>query len=233
VDAPAYWLVVPAAGSGRRMAAGATDCPKQYRRLAAATLIEQALAPFLADHRCQGVVVALADGDSRWRELPFAHDPRIATVTGGRERRDSVAAGLATVAARTAAADPWVLVHDAARPCVSRAEIDALLAALATSPDGALLGLPVSDTLKRATADLRVASTVSRDGVWRALTPQAFRLRRLQAALAAGGTATDEAGAVEALGDRPRLVAGSPFNIKVTEPADLLFAAQLLSGGVR
>jgi 2-C-methyl-D-erythritol 4-phosphate cytidylyltransferase len=232
VDAPAYWLVVPAAGSGRRMAAGATDCPKQYRRLAAATLIEQALAPFLADQRCLGVVVALADGDRRWRELPLARDPRIATVTGGRERRDSVAAALAAVAAR-AASDPWVLVHDAARPCVSRAEIDALLAALATSPDGALLGLPVADTLKRATADLRVASTVSRDGVWRALTPQAFRLRRLQAALAAGGTATDEAGAVEALGDQPRLVAGSPFNIKVTEPADLLFAAQLLAGGGR
>jgi 2-C-methyl-D-erythritol 4-phosphate cytidylyltransferase len=165
--------------------------------------------------------------------LPLARDPRIATVTGGGERRDSVAAGLAAVAARARREDPWLLVHDAARPCVSRGELDALLAALAASPDGALLGLRVRDTLKRASADDRIAATVSREGVWRALTPQAFRLRRLLAALEACGSATDEAGAVEALGDRPRLVAGSPFNIKVTEPADLLFAAQVLAGGVR
>ena len=203
--------------------------PKQYLPLAGRTVIEHALAPFLADPACRGVIVALAPGDVRFATLAVARDPRVATVSGGLERRDSVAAGLAALAARVDD-DPWVLVHDAARPCLPPADLTALLGSLPDSPAGALLAIPVVDTLKRAADDGAVAATVPRAGLWRAQTPQAFRLARLAAALASQPSATDEASAVEALGDRPRLVAGSPDNIKITAPADLAPAARQLGG---
>ena len=232
---------MPAAGAGTRLHADAEAgaragaeawpaVPKQYLPLAGATVIEHALAPFRADARCEGIVVALAAGDRWWQELPVARDPRVVTVTGGRERGDSVAAGLAAVRARVAARDPWVLVHDAARPCASAEELERLLAAIEDAPDGALLALRMTDTVKRAGDDGCVVATVDRARLWRALTPQAFRLRRLEAALAAGAPASDEAGAVERLGDRPRLVAGSPLNVKITAAADLAFAQRVLAG---
>jgi len=248
-DAPArvvlaaisYWLVMPAAGSGTRLHADAQlgaragaeawpAVPKQYLPLAGATVIEHALAPFRADPRCEGIVVALAAGDRWWQALPAARDRRVVTVTGGRERGDSVAAGLAAVRARVGMRDPWVLVHDAARPCASDEELGRLLAAIEHAPHGALLALRMTDTVKRAGEDGCVVATVERARLWRALTPQAFRLRRLETALASGGPASDEAGAVERLGDRPRLVPGSPLNIKITEPADLVLARRVLTG---
>lgn len=222
-----YWLVLPAAGAGRRFGA---ELPKQYHPLAGRLVIEHALAPFLADARCAGVVVAVAPDDARWPALAAASHPKVRTTAGGAERRDSVAAGLAVVAAHVGDADPWVLVHDAARPCMPAADLDALLAALADSPAGALLAAPLADTLKRDDGDGRVECTVPRERLWRALTPQAFRLQRLRAALAAGLSATDESSAVEALGDRPRLVAGSTTNVKITRPADLEFARRVLMG---
>jgi 2-C-methyl-D-erythritol 4-phosphate cytidylyltransferase/2-C-methyl-D-erythritol 2,4-cyclodiphosphate synthase len=141
-----------------------------------------------------------------------------------------VAAGLAWLGAQLADpdADPWVLVHDAARPCLPRQDLARLLAALDEAPDGALLAARIVDTVKRAGADGRVTATVAREGLYRAQTPQAFRLRRLAAALAAAPGATDEASAMEAAGAKPRLVAGSVENIKVTEPGDLGLAARLL-----
>lgn len=207
--------------------AEAAPLAKQYLPLAGRTVIEHALAPFLADPACLGVVVALAAGDSRFATLAVAQDPRVAVVTGGAERRDSVAAGLAWLAAR-APADAWVLVHDAARPCLPRADLERLLAALPAAPDGALLALRIADTVKREGADTRVEATVPRAGLWRAQTPQAFRLAPLAAALAASPAATDESSAVEAQGGRPLLVPGSPANLKVTEPGDLAQAARLL-----
>ncbi len=132
--------------------AEAAPLAKQYLPLAGRTVIEHALAPFLADPACLGVVVALAAGDSRFATLAVAQDPRVAVVTGGAERRDSVAAGLAWLAAR-APADAWVLVHDAARPCLPRADLERLLAALPAAPDGALLALRIADTVKREGAD--------------------------------------------------------------------------------
>ncbi len=219
---------MPAAGHGKRM--GATDgLPKQYLPLAGRTVIEHALAPFLADPGCLGAIVALAPGDTVFGTLAVARDPRVTPVTGGRERRDSVAAGLAALAARVSG-DPWVLVHDAARPCLPAADLASLLGALPGSPDGALLAVPLVDTLKRSGADGAVDATVPRAGLWRAQTPQAFRLGRLAEALGRHAAATDEASAVEALGDRPRLVEGSPDNLKITAPADLAPAARLLGG---
>lgn len=223
-----YWLVMPAAGSGRRMG---LQQPKQYLSLAGRTVVEHALAPFLADGRCAGVVVALAADDATWPTLAVAREPRVHAVTGGARRQDSVAAGLAAIAARVGAEDPWVLVHDAARPCLAAADLDALLAVLPDAPDGALLARPVADTLKRAGADHAVERTVERAALWHALTPQAFRLRALAAALGAAGEVTDESAAIEARGGRPRLVRGSARNIKVTHAADLELAAALLPGG--
>jgi 2-C-methyl-D-erythritol 4-phosphate cytidylyltransferase/2-C-methyl-D-erythritol 2,4-cyclodiphosphate synthase len=218
---------MPAAGRGRRMAE-AESLPKQYLPLAGRTILEHALEPFRADPACRGIVVALAADDSRFAALPLARDPRIATVVGGAERRDSVAAGLAWLRTQAADRDPWVLVHDAARPCLPRADLARLLAALADAPDGALLASRIVDTVKRGGADGRVAATVARDGLYRAQTPQAFRLERLATALAGFPAATDEASAMEAAGARPRLVAGSAANIKVTEPDDLVLAGRLL-----
>ncbi len=223
-----YWLVMPAAGHGRRMNEAA-GLAKQYLPLAGRCVIEHALAPFLADPHCRGIVVALAAGDQRFGSLPPASDPRVSTVIGGAERRDSVAAGLAALSSRAAATD-WVLVHDAARPCLPATDLAALLDALPGSPAGALLAVPLVDTLKRADGEGAVLATLPRAGLWRAQTPQAFRHGRLQQALERHPAATDEASAVEALGDQPRLVEGSPDNLKVTTAADLVQAARIIGG---
>jgi 2-C-methyl-D-erythritol 4-phosphate cytidylyltransferase / 2-C-methyl-D-erythritol 2,4-cyclodiphosphate synthase len=223
-----YWVVLPAAGAGRRM--GSTVVPKQYLRLDGRTILEHAVAPFLADDDCRGVVLALAADDFTFPTLPLASDPRIHTTPGGAQRRDSVLAGLRYLSAY-APAQSMVLVHDAARPCLSAADLAALKAALTHSADGALLALRVADTVKRADDGDRVSGTVPRDGLWRAQTPQGFPLGRLIAALEACPGATDESSAVEATGGRPRLVAGSPDNLKITEPADLVAAVRSVTGG--
>jgi 2-C-methyl-D-erythritol 4-phosphate cytidylyltransferase / 2-C-methyl-D-erythritol 2,4-cyclodiphosphate synthase len=224
-----YWLVMPAAGSGRRFG-GAV--PKQYLSLAGRCVIEHALAPFLGDPRCHGVVVALDATDTTFGTLPPARDARVRRVQGGARRCDSVANALQAI---NGSDDSWVLVHDAARPCVTRAEIDALLAACASDSAGGLLAAPLADTLKRGDESQRVVETPSRTGLWRALTPQMFRLgllrQALQAAQAAGREPTDESQAVEWLGGQPRLVAGSAGNLKITTAADLTLAAALLAPG--
>jgi 2-C-methyl-D-erythritol 4-phosphate cytidylyltransferase len=217
---------MPAAGSGARFGRAV---PKQYMALAGRTVIEWALAQFILDPRCAQIVVALAPGDEHFGGLGLAEAARVSTVTGGALRADSVAAALAAV---DGADEDWVLVHDAARPCVTAGEVDALLQGAATSPAGALLALPLADTLKRATPERRVMETPSRESLWRALTPQMFTrgmLRRaLHAARAQGRIPTDEAQAVEWLGEQPLLVPGNPQNLKVTEAADLALAQGIL-----
>jgi 2-C-methyl-D-erythritol 4-phosphate cytidylyltransferase len=221
-----YWLVMPAAGIGRRFGA---DRPKQYAPLCGRTVIEWALAPFLADSRCAGAVVALAEDDPYWTTI--APPSRVLVAAGGRERSHSVRNGLAALADR-AAGDDWVLVHDAARPCLARQDLDRLLMELGSHPVGGLLATPAADTLKRADAARNVQQTVDRAGLWRALTPQMFRYGRLCEALdrahADGRVPTDEAQAVEWLGDVPQLVAGAAANLKITSAADLALAAALL-----
>jgi 2-C-methyl-D-erythritol 4-phosphate cytidylyltransferase len=153
----------------------------------------------------------------------------VSTVAGGAQRADSVLAGLESMRTDD---DEWVLVHDAARPCVCAAEIDALLEAAGSDEVGGLLAVPLADTLKREAAG-RVCETPSRDSLWRALTPQMFRLGALRAALQAardaGRSPTDEAQALEWQGRRPRLVIGSALNLKITTAADLLLATAILS----
>jgi 2-C-methyl-D-erythritol 4-phosphate cytidylyltransferase len=205
--------------------------PKQYLQLAGRSVIEWALTPFLERSDCERIVVVLAENDRRWRKQSLAHDPRIVTATGGAERVDSVRAGLRSLAL-DAAEDDWVLVHDAARPCLRATDLSRLIDELADDGVGGMLGAPVVDTLKRADAADRVQATVSRESLWRALTPQMFRFgvldRALRAASETAPTPTDEAQAVEALGLQPRLVRGDPDNIKITLPEDIERAERLL-----
>jgi len=248
-----YWLIMPAAGAGRRFSESASaraaapadragapapgdPVPKQYAQILGRTLIEWALAPFAADARCAGIVLALAPGDPHWPRIAKRVGARFETVTGGSERCHSVRAALGALAGRIAAED-WVLVHDAARPCLARADVDRLLADCAAHPAGGLLGAPAADTLKVRGPDREVERTLERRGVWRALTPQMFRYgplcAALDAALGSGRIPTDEAQALEWAGERPLVVSGSPFNIKVTTAEDLSLAAALLAGPSR
>jgi 2-C-methyl-D-erythritol 4-phosphate cytidylyltransferase / 2-C-methyl-D-erythritol 2,4-cyclodiphosphate synthase len=233
------WAIVPAAGRGARFAASTADsAPKQYAMLLGATVLEWSLRALLAEPRVHAVVVALARDDAHWPSvLPKLASPKLQTTIGGESRQDSVMNGLEFLA-QQAAADDWVLVHDAARPCLSTADLGALLDAVgagAARPNsaaagGAVLAAPIVDTVKRELGDH--IATVDRQGLWRALTPQVFAFAQLHHALKeaalAGFAATDEAQAVERMGLRPALVQGSPFNVKITRLADLAVASNIL-----
>ena len=223
------WALVPAAGSGRRFGA---DIPKQYLQAAGKPLIEHALDALLSHAAVEGVVVALVAGDPHWPGWTTLHGKPVLTCIGGGERADSVLAALRALPTGVAT-DALVLVHDAARPNLRAPDILRLHAAALAHADGAILAAPVRDTLKRADAETNISMTEPRDGIWRALTPQAFRrdllLRALEAARADGVVVTDDAQAVERLGLHPRLVEGREDNLKVTTPADLALAEFLLA----
>lgn len=227
------WAVVPAAGSGQRFGAG---MPKQYAAIDGQPLLYWTLSRLAQVRRIEGLMVVLAAADPRWPGWTEIDGKPLRTTPGGAQRADSVVAGLRALP-KEAAPDDFVLVHDAARPCVRVADIDRLIDAVGDG-DGGLLAAPVSDTIKREArpADddrhARVAETVSRAGLWRALTPQLFRRAALTAALQAAGArgaaATDEAQAMEWAGVRPLLVEGAQDNIKVTTAHDLALARFLL-----
>ena len=221
-DLPAFWAVIPAAGVGARMAA---DRPKQYLQLGGRTILEHSLGCFLDHPRLKGLVVSLAIDDPYWPTLACATDPRIQRADGGSERSGSVLNALLQLNALGASDDDWVLVHDAARPNLSRDDLDKLFAELADDPVGGLLAVPARDTLKRVDKHGRVVDTVDRSLIWQAYTPQMFRLGALHRALAdslvADAVITDEASAMEWSGQAPRLIEGRSDNIKVTRPEDL------------
>ncbi len=210
---------------------GAASAPKQYLPLAGRTVIEWSLAPFLHRDDISTIVVVLAPDDFWWGELPAGSNDAVTTAIGGDERVHSVLAGL-TVLAERAHEQDWVLVHDAARPCLADDDLQRLIARIADDEVGGLLAAPLVDTLKRADGGDRVLATISRDLLWRALTPQIFRYGLLRRALSLAVdnnlAVTDESQAIEALGLRPRLVVGDADNIKVTIPADLQLAEQIL-----
>lgn len=220
------WGVIPAAGAGRRF--GGT-VPKQYLDLDGAPVIEHSIGALLEHQAICGCMVALSFEDEWWSQTRYAEDPRVERVAGGAERSDSVASALEALGAKTSAQD-WVLVHDAARPCLTRCDLDRLIAALDGEPVGALLAVPVHDTVKAASdqGEARVVQTLPRHRLWRAYTPQAFRLGQLQAALhhcrAHGIAITDDASAIEQLGLQPRLVEGRADNLKITHAEDLRLA---------
>ncbi len=224
--APKHWVVLPAAGAGRRFGG---PVPKQYLPLRGRRVIEHSIGVFVEHPLIAGCVLALSPEDEWWPETTYADHPLVERVPGGAERSDSVANAL-TALADQAAAEDWVLVHDAARPCLVAPDLDRLLAALIDEPVGALLAVPLHDTVKAAEEAIggRVERTLPRQQLWRAYTPQAFRLGQLREALAycqAQGIAiTDDASAMEQLGLRPLLVEGRVDNIKITRPEDLPLA---------
>jgi 2-C-methyl-D-erythritol 4-phosphate cytidylyltransferase len=224
-----YFAIVPAAGSGSRFGA---EKPKQYLDLLGRPLIFHTLAALTAHPLIERVWVVLAPDDPYWPRADWqALGPKLETLRcGGATRADSVRNGL-RAASMVAADDDWILVHDAARPCLTTTLLDRLIEQLADDPVGGLLAVPVADTLKRADAGQRVAATVARDHLWQAQTPQMFRYGQLQSALENNAAVTDEAGAIEAAGLAPRLVAGDMTNLKVTYPADLALAALILRAG--
>lgn len=227
MNSPRFWLVIPAAGVGARMQA---DRPKQYLQLAGRCIIEHSLDCFLDHPDLLGVVVCLAPDDPYWPKLACAQDPRIQRANGGPERADSVLQGLLQLSQMGADEADWVLVHDAARPNLSRVDLDRLLTELADDPVGGLLAVPARDTLKRAGADGRVAQTIDRSQIWQAFTPQMFRFGALQRALAdalvSAVAITDEASALEWAGQAPRLIEGRADNLKITRPEDLEWLRQ-------
>jgi 2-C-methyl-D-erythritol 4-phosphate cytidylyltransferase len=218
------WAILPAAGVGRRM--GST-VPKQYLELAGRAVIEHALDLFVSHARIAGVVVALGVEDGYWETTAYAAHPRVRRAPGGAERCHSVLNALAALDGQ-ADADDWVLVHDAARPCLRPDDLERLIDGLLDDAVGGLLGIPVRDTMKRAGTGERIETTVDRSNLWHAYTPQMFRLgllrRALHEALEAGDLVTDDASAIERLGLAPRLIEGHADNIKITRAEDLPLA---------
>ncbi len=223
------WGVIPAAGIGARMA---SEQPKQYLEIAGKSLLQHSLDALLAIAAVEAVVVALGAGDTWAPVLPCS---RVRLAVGGARRADSVLAALRALQ-EIAHEDDWVLVHDAARPCLSPADGERLVAAVLASGSGALLAEPVVDTIKRVAADGRVLGTLDRSELWRAQTPQMFRLGELAAALdralRAGVPITDEASAMEWAGHPVAVVPGSTRNLKVTVPDDLALAAFYLGQSI-
>lgn len=209
-----------------------TSIPKQYLPLADKTVLEHTLDTLLSCRQLAGVVLVLSEGDGYWESIQARYlDQPLETAIGGAERCHSVLNGLKQLAGR-AREDDWVLVHDAARPCVRLSDIEKLISVLSSSTDGGLLGVPVADTMKRADSEHRITATVDREGLWHAYTPQMFRVGRLRAALQQAIDndllVTDEASAMEHAGYQPRMVQGQRDNIKITVPADLELAAWYL-----
>lgn len=213
--------VVPAAGIGSRMQ---TECPKQYLKICNQTILEHAVAGLLAHPRIRQVIVAISPDDRFFMSLPLAANPSVTVVTGGQTRADSVLAGL-----QVAGDAGWVLVHDAARPCLHPDDLERLLAITPVSKVGGILATLVRDTMKRSEPGASlIAHTVDRENLWHALTPQLFPLELLRhcllRALNEGATITDEASALEYCGFHPQLISARADNIKVTRPEDLALA---------
>jgi 2-C-methyl-D-erythritol 4-phosphate cytidylyltransferase len=226
---PRRFGLIPAAGGSSRF--GGAE-PKQYALLAGVPVLRHTIRALNESIALEAVFVVLARDDGHYAQRIGEIPGVMPLYCGGPTRAESVTNGLAAIGQYVAAED-WVLVHDAARPCVDVATLHRLLNELEDEPVGGLLAVPLADTLKRAEsgAGLRVAATEDRAGMWCAQTPQMFRYAILQHAFrqAYGKTITDEAQAVEALGVKPRLVLGSPANIKVTYPEDLELAEAILA----
>lgn len=220
--------LVPAAGLGMRLG---DALPKQYLDLNGFPMIHHALAALTAVARIGKVLVILAPGDRHWDSFGWSSLSGKVEVArcGGASRGESVLNGLQHIAPSMDNGD-WVMVHDAARPCIRVGLIEQFVDELAEDPVGGLLAQPLADTLKAADDNLRVARTVPREGLWRAQTPQMFRFGMLRDALQQRPESTDESQAIEAMGHAPRLVAGDSFNLKVTFTADLRLARMLLRG---
>ncbi len=216
-----FWAVIPAAGVGKRMH---SNIPKQYMNLGENLVIERTLITLLDHYGIAGAVVAISKDDQYWQELAFSHHKPFFVVDGGEERSDSVLNALNRLL-EIADEDDWALVHDAARPNVCPADVMSLILEGCKEPDGALLGYRVKDTMKKTDELGKVITTVSRDNLWHALTPQMFPIKILRDVIVQaneqGVTITDDASAMELAGYRPKFIDGKATNIKITTPEDL------------
>ncbi len=214
------WCVVPAAGIGSRMQA---ETPKQYLKLNKLTILDTTLERLLSTDKLELIVVSLTPDDSEWHKSIFSNHRKVITVQGGRERVDSVLNGISALKQRASIND-WVLVHDAVRPCVRVSDIELLIKKALESQIGAILVAPLHDTIKESD-DGFSAKTLDRSALWRALTPQVFKINQLELALTKAKeyalNVTDEASAVEQLGQPVQLVKSHTDNIKITSPEDL------------
>jgi 2-C-methyl-D-erythritol 4-phosphate cytidylyltransferase len=219
-----FFALVPAAGFGARMG---HELPKQYLPLAGQPMIFHALDTLCSSPEISTVFVVLAPDDTLFHTYDWSRfgDKLQPLYCGGEMRADTVLNGLL---ASELEPDDWVLVHDAARPCLTRAQLSKLIAEVRDDAVGGILAVPVADTLKRADDNGRIARTEERAGLWQAQTPQMFRAGLLAQALQQCKNVTDEASAVEALGLLPKLVLGETSNFKVTYPQDLMLAELLL-----
>ena len=219
--------VVPAAGVGTRMKA---NCPKQYLKIDGLTILEHTVLKLLSHSNISQVILVISEDDEYFNETSLATHPDIITVDGGNERVDSVLAGLKAIDEKN---NHWVLVHDAARPCLEFADIDALINSCRQTNHGGILASPVRDTMKTSDSQLQVTATVERSTLWHALTPQMFQTKLLidaiERALADDAVVTDESSAIEYVGLPSLLVEGSSENIKITRPEDLALASFYLS----
>ena len=222
-----FTVVVPAAGIGKRML---SSCPKQYLTIENTTILEHTVQRLLSHPAIDHVVIALGENDEYLPTTSLANNPNVTKVIGGKERVDSVLSGLKHL---SAIKEPWVLVHDAARPCVRHSDLTQLITYCLENDHGGLLASPVRDTMKQANNKQRVASTLDRSQMWHALTPQMYKTAELtsaiNSALANGIDITDESSAMEAQGYVSGLVKGSSDNIKITQPEDLLLAEFILN----
>jgi len=221
-----FWVVIPAAGSGRRMR---ETVPKQYLDVNGVAIIEHTIKVFLSNSDIDKLLVCLPEDDQRFRLMACANNPKVITTQGGGSRAQSVLNGLNALDADD---HDWVLVHDAARPCLSSDLLQYLIDQLREDEVGGILAVPVKDTLKRANNNQRIDSTIDRSIVWQAQTPQMFRYGLLKQALSSalehGFEITDEASSIERSGYQPKLIEGDARNLKVTTPDDLELAAFLL-----
>ncbi|NBI43759.1 2-C-methyl-D-erythritol 4-phosphate cytidylyltransferase [[Haemophilus] felis] len=215
--------IVPAAGVGSRMQA---DKPKQYLAIQGKTILEHTLSVLFTYPAIEKIILAVAPDDPYIATLSVLTHPKITLVEGGENRADSVLNGLKALAAMSDTSDYWVLVHDAARPCLTHQDLDKLLQV--EDEQGAILAIPATDTIKRASPNLQIQHTEDRSQLWLAQTPQFFPVPQLtlalEQALKQGMAITDEASAMEFAGFRPHLIAGRSDNLKVTRPEDLALA---------
>lgn len=226
-----FFALVPAAGFGARMG---NELPKQYLPLAGQPMIWYALNTLCSNPQIKTVFVVLAPDDSQYQQYDWSvcGDKLQPLYCGGSTRAESVANGLLVSELEP---DDWVLVHDAARPCLTHAHLDKMIAELHDDKVGGILAVPVADTLKRSDALQRIECTEPREKLWQAQTPQMFRAgllaQALQQGFQLGKSVTDEASAVEAMGLQPKLVEGDSSNFKVTYPQDIRLAELLLQEG--
>ncbi|MCB6182480.1 2-C-methyl-D-erythritol 4-phosphate cytidylyltransferase [Leeia sp. TBRC 13508] len=224
-----YIALVPAAGVGARML---SDRPKQYLEVDGKPILWHTIAALHQDARISQVCVVIAPDDPwfdqfTWTDLPLLRVEKV----GGASRAESVRNGLAALDVDITKKNPWILVHDAARPCLGGKELTALMNEVSGDSVGGILAVPVPDTVKRANADFHIVETVPREVLWLAQTPQMFRWGLLSKAHEGSlKLVTDEASAIEALGLSPRLVSGSRNNLKVTFPEDMMVVSALLGG---